>query len=105
MCKKVAPTPSVWVLTVLVERHGSPQEIPSRSGRNAFESNGTSTAPIILTGIEVAVHTTHEQVHTPQANRFGSSTCGQPPHGKPHGLIVDIVDDDDIEDKVKEKLV
>ena len=89
------------VLTVLVERHGSSQKIPSRSGRNAFEYNGASTAPIILTGIHVDVHTTREQLPTPQANRFGSSTSGQPPHGKPHELIVDIVDDHDMEGKVE----
>jgi hypothetical protein len=86
------------VLTV-VERHGSSQEIPSRS---AFESNGTSTAPIILTGIHVGVHTTHEQLPTPQANRFGSSTGGQPPLEKPHELLIlGVVEDYDIEGKVE----
>jgi hypothetical protein len=88
------------VLTV-VERHGSPQEIPSRSGRNAFESNGTSTAPIILTDIKVAMHTTHERLPTPQTSRFGSSTGGQPPHEKPHQLIVGVVEDYDIEGKLE----
>jgi hypothetical protein len=89
------------VLTVLVERHGSSQKIPSTSGRNVFEYNGASIAPIILTGIQVDVHTTHEQLPTPQANCFGSSTGGQPPHGKPHKLIVDIVNDHDIEGMVE----
>jgi len=87
------------VLTVLVELeyHGSSQ-IPSTSGqgRITLESKGTSTAPIFPTGIQVAVHTTHEQSFTPQANRSGSNVSGKP-HGKPHELIVGIVDDYDIE--------
>jgi hypothetical protein len=82
------------VLTILVEHHGSSQNIPPTSGRIA--SNGTSTAPVLLTGIQVAVHTTHERLSTPQANHFGSNISGQP-HGKPHELVVDIANDHDIE--------
>jgi hypothetical protein len=65
----------------LLKRHGSSQKIPPPSGRNAFESNGTSTAPILLSGIQVAVHTTHEQLSTPRANSFGLDA-------KSHELIV-----------------
>jgi hypothetical protein len=86
------------VLTVLAEHHGSSQKVPPPGGRNALESNRTSTAPILLTGIQVAVHTTHEQRSTPQANRFGSNIRGQPYDAKPHELIgVGIVNDHDIE--------
>jgi hypothetical protein len=86
------------VLTVLVEHHGSSPKIPPTSGRIALESNGTATAPVLLTGIQVAVHTTHEQYSVPQANHFGSNISGQS-HGKPHELIVGIVDDHDIESR------
>jgi len=95
MCKKTHSIPCS-VLTVLIEHHGSSQNIPPRSGRIAFESNGTSTAPILLTGIQVAVHATHEQRSTPQANHFGSNISGQP-SGKPHELIMNIVNDHYIE--------
>jgi len=76
------------------------QKIPSTSGRFTFESNGTSTTPVLLAGIQVAVHTTHEQRSTPHANRFNSNISGKP-HGKPHELIVGIVNDHDIEGKVE----
>ena len=68
-----------------------------------FESNhGTSTAPILLTGtIQVAVHTTHEQRPAPQASRFGLSTTSGEPHGKPHELIMGIVNDLDIEGRIE----
>ena len=88
------------MLTVLVEHYGSSQNIPPTSGRNALEYNGTSTAPVLFTGIQVAVHTTHEQRSTPQANDFGSNISGQP-HGKPHELIMDIVNDQDIEGRAE----
>jgi hypothetical protein len=88
------------VLTVLVEHHGSSQKIPPTSGLIALESNGTSTAPVLLTGIQVAVHTTHEQRSTPQANHSGSNISGQP-HGKPHELIMDIVNDHDIKGRTE----
>jgi hypothetical protein len=83
------------VLTVLVEHNDSSPKIPLISGRIALESNGAATAPVLLTGIQVAVHTTHEQRPAPQANHFGSNISAQP-HGKPHELIVGIVDDHDI---------
>ena len=83
------------VLTVLSEHHGSSQKIPPLSGRNALESNRTSTAPILLTGIQVAVHPTHEQRSTPQTNRFGSKISGQPYDAKPHEPIVGVVNDHD----------
>ncbi|KAF8496133.1 hypothetical protein F5888DRAFT_411037 [Russula emetica] len=76
------------------------QKILPTSGRNTLELNGTSTTPVLLTGIQVAVHTTHEQRFTPQANHFGSNIGGQP-HGKPHELIVDTVNDHDIEGRAE----
>jgi hypothetical protein len=76
------------VLIVLAERHGSSQKIPSPSGRNALEFNGTSAARILLTGIQVAVHTAHEQRSAPQAKRFGSNIGGRSYDAMPHELIV-----------------
>ncbi|KAN0118718.1 hypothetical protein V8E52_004829 [Russula decolorans] len=76
------------------------QNIPPTTGRTALESNGTSTAPVLFTGVQVAVHTTHEQRSTLQANPFGSNISEQP-HRKPHELIMDIVNDRDIEGKAE----
>ncbi len=86
------------VLTVLVQRHGSPQRITSTSGRIAFENNGTSTAPIPLARIQVVAHEAHEQHWTPQVNHFGSNFSGQL-HEKPHELAMamDLVCDHGIE--------
>ncbi len=83
------------MLTVLVQRHGSPQKITPTSGGTAFEKNGTSTAPFPLTGIQVAVHESHEQHWAPQANRLNSSFSGQL-HEKPHELVIDLVRDHDM---------
>jgi hypothetical protein len=69
-----------------------------------LESNGTAIAPILLTGIQVAVHTTHEQCSAPQANHFGSNIGGQL-HGKPDELIVGIVNDHDIESREEKEVV
>jgi hypothetical protein len=86
------------VLTVLVEHHDSSQKIPPTI---FLESIGTST-PTPLTGIQVAVHTIHEQPERsmPPANHYDSNINGQP-HGKPHELFVDVVDDHDIEGSVE----
>ena len=86
------------MLTVLVQRHGSPQKITPTSGGTAFEKNGTSTAPFPLTGIQVAVqpvHEAHEQHWAPQANRLDSNFSGQL-HEKPHELVIDLVCDHDM---------
>ncbi len=83
------------MLIVLVQSHNSSQKIPPTGNRATSKSNGIFTAPIFLTSVEVAMHTTHEQYSTPQANRFGSNVSGQP-HGKPYEPIVDIVNDRDI---------
>jgi hypothetical protein len=86
---------------VLTDYYASSQNILPTSGQNALKSNhGTSTAPILLTGIQVAVHTTHEQP-TPQANCFCPSTTSGRPHDKPQELIVDIVNDHDIDGKIE----
>ena len=90
------------VLTVLVEHHGSSQKISPPSGLNALESKRASTAPILLTGIQVAIHTTHEQRSTPQANSFGSNISGRPYDEKPHELFVGSVNDD-IEGRAEDK--
>jgi len=86
------------VLTVLVQRDGSPQRITPTSGRIAFENNGTSTAPIPLAGIQLVVHEAHEQHWTPQANHLDSSFSGQL-RDKPHELAMamNLVCDHDIE--------
>jgi len=70
----------------------TPHKIRPPGDRTALEANSTSTAPIFLTGVQLAVHTTHEQHWTPEANWLGSNIDGQP-HGKPCEPIVDIVDD------------
>src|SRR6266849_488704 len=88
------------VLTILAERHDSSQKIPPPSGRNALESNGTSTALVLHTGIQVTVHTIHEQLSTPQANSFGSNISGQS-YEKSHELIVGVVVDHDIEGRAE----
>ena len=90
------------MLTVLVEYHGSSPKIPPTSGRIALESNGASSAPIILTGIQVAVHTTREERPAPQAIHFGSNVSGQP-QGKPHDseLIAGIVNDHDMKGRAE----
>ncbi|KAF8490688.1 hypothetical protein F5888DRAFT_1807971 [Russula emetica] len=78
------------------------QKVRPTSGRITLESNDTSevTAPFLLSGIQVAVHTTHEQYSTPQADRFGSNISTQL-HGKPHELIAGIVNDHDIEGRAE----
>jgi hypothetical protein len=84
------------MLTVLAEHHDSSQNTSPTSVRFASELNSTSTTPVFLTGIQVAMHTSHEQHSTSQANRFGSDISGEP-HGKPHELIMDIFNDHDME--------
>ncbi|KAN0118763.1 hypothetical protein V8E52_004874 [Russula decolorans] len=57
------------------------QESLPTSGRTALETNGTHTAPIFLTSMQVAVHKAHEQPSVPQANRSGTDITGLS-HGK-----------------------
>ncbi len=83
------------MLIVLVQPHDSSQKHLPTGGRPALEASGISTEPIFLTGVQMAMHTTHEQHSTPQTNRFGSDVSGQL-HGKPHELIVNIVNDHDM---------
>jgi hypothetical protein len=61
-------------------------------GRTGLEPNGTSTAPVLLTDIQVAVHTVHEEYSTPRVIRFGSDVSGQSDE-KPHELVMDIVNE------------
>ena len=91
------------MLTLLVQRHGSPQKITPTNGGIAFEKNGTSIAPFPLTGIsgiQVAVHESHEQHWAPQANRLDSNFSGQL-HEKPHELVIDLVCDHDMKGSVE----
>ncbi len=94
------------MLTVHVQRDGSPQRITPTSGRITFENNGTSTAPIHLTGIQVAVHETREQDGTPQVNHFGSKFSGQL-HEKPHELAMamDLVCGHDVEGGAEKRVM
>ena len=93
------------MLTVPAEHHGNSQKFPPPSGRNALESKRAPTASILLTGIQVAVHSTHEQRSTPQANSFGSNINGRTYDEKPHELFVGSinVDDHDIEGRAEDK--
>ena len=101
MCKKLALTLASVLCSLY---HDSSQKILPTSGRTAFETNGTSTAPIFFTGIKVAVDTTHEQYFTPQANHSGSDISGRP-HGMPHELTMDLVGDHDIEDGAERRVM
>jgi hypothetical protein len=87
------------VLTVLVQRHGSPLKITPTSGRIAFENNGTSksTAPTgrPLTSNQLVAHEAHEQHWTPQANHLDSSFSGEKPHEL--AMAMDLVCDHDVE--------
>jgi len=91
------------VLTVLVQRDGSPQRITPTSGRTAFENNGTPTAPIPLTGIQVVVHSAQEG-GTPQVNHFGSNYSGQL-HEKSHEMVMDLVCDHDMEGDAENRVM
>jgi hypothetical protein len=104
MCKELALTLASVRRSLYHDRIDSSQKIPPTSGRIAFETNGTSTAPIFFTGIKVAVDTTQEQHFTPQANRSGSDISGMP-HGKPHELTVDLVGDHDIENGAEKRVM
>ena len=94
------------MLTLLVQRHGSPQKITPTNGGIAFEKNGTSIAPFPLTGIQVAVHETREQDGTPQVNHFGSKFSGQL-HEKPHELAMamDLVCGHDVEGGAEKRVM
>ena len=77
------------LLIVLALCHNSSQKslpIP-KSGRTALETNGTPTSPVILTGIQVAVHKAHEQPYKPQENYLATNITEQT-HVKPHELTV-----------------
>jgi hypothetical protein len=91
------------VLTVLVQRDGSPQRITPTSGRTAFENNGTPTAPMALTGIQVVVHPAGED-RTPQANHFGSNLGGQR-HEMSHEPVMALVCDHDMEGDAEKRVV
>jgi len=93
MCKKLALSFLCSpVLTVHVEHHGSIQISLPTGGGTALDTDGTHTAPIFLTGMQVIMHKTHEQPSTPQANRFGTDITMQP-HVKQHEPIVGIARD------------
>ncbi len=104
MCKKlVFRSCFCSVLTVLVQRDGSPQRITPTSGRTAFKNNVTPTTPIPLTGIQVVVHSAHED-GTPQANHFGSNFSGQL-HEMSHELVMDLVCDHDMEGGAEKRVM
>jgi len=80
------------LLVVLALCHVSSQKFLLTSGRTALETNGTPTAPIFLTGMQMAGHKAHEQPSTLQANHFGTDITGWP-HVKSHELNVGLAGD------------
>lgn len=61
-----------------------------------MENSSSPTAPILFTGMQVAVDKAYEQLSTPQADHFGMDITEQP-HEKPRELTVGIARDHDAE--------